>query len=138
MPQRDLYHDAFRRALEKDGWRITHDPLPLTFGRHNLFVNLGADRPLGAEKQGRKIAVEAKSFRGVSEMTDLERALGQFVLYRFLLSDQEPDRTLYLALPAEAFAGLLEGAEGLRLITSQSLKLVVIRVDREEVTRWIE
>ncbi len=27
---KDLYHDNLRRALEKDGWLITHDPYELT------------------------------------------------------------------------------------------------------------
>jgi hypothetical protein len=29
MPTRDLSHSIVRRALEKDGWRITDDPLHL-------------------------------------------------------------------------------------------------------------
>lgn len=27
MPAKDVYHDIVKRALEKDGWRITDDPL---------------------------------------------------------------------------------------------------------------
>jgi hypothetical protein len=30
MPVKDIYHEAFVRALEKDGWTITHDPLTVT------------------------------------------------------------------------------------------------------------
>jgi hypothetical protein len=26
MPARDYYHEVVRIALQKDGWRITHDP----------------------------------------------------------------------------------------------------------------
>jgi len=28
MPAKDLYHTSFVSALQKDGWIITHDPLP--------------------------------------------------------------------------------------------------------------
>lgn len=27
MPRKDKYHDQVKRALEKDGWTISHDPL---------------------------------------------------------------------------------------------------------------
>jgi hypothetical protein len=29
MSARDIYHDHVRKALERDGWRITSDPLHL-------------------------------------------------------------------------------------------------------------
>ncbi|BAZ05127.1 XisH protein [Calothrix sp. NIES-3974] len=31
MPPKDLFHDIVKRALEKDGWIITHEQLPLSF-----------------------------------------------------------------------------------------------------------
>src|ERR1051326_7310747 len=108
MPQRDVFHEVVRRALERDGWTITHDPYPLQYGESRLCVGLGAQGPIAAEKEGRKIAVEIKSFLGASEMTDLERALGQFVLYRFLISREEPDRVLFLAVPRDVHAGLFD------------------------------
>jgi hypothetical protein len=44
MPRRDQYHDCVRRALVRDGWTITHDPLVIPFRRTDLYVDLGADR----------------------------------------------------------------------------------------------
>ncbi|MEH2158944.1 element excision factor XisH family protein [Nostoc sp.] len=29
---KDLYHEQVKRALEKDGWQITHDPYELRIG----------------------------------------------------------------------------------------------------------
>ncbi len=29
---KDLFHDTVKRALQKEGWRITHDPYPLRYG----------------------------------------------------------------------------------------------------------
>ena len=73
MARRDNYHNTVRRALEADGWIITHDSLSLKFGDRNAFVDLGAEGPLAAEKSGRKIAVEVKSFLGSSDITDMSR-----------------------------------------------------------------
>lgn len=138
MPQRDIYHDTVKNALVKDGWTITHDPLILPFRGRNVYVDIGAEAPIGAEKDGRKIAVEVKSFIGASETTELERALGQYTLYRFLLGRREPDRPLFLAVSRDAHSGILNEPDGRDLITAQNLKLIVFDPTKEVVVQWIE
>src|SRR3954452_5260251 len=61
MPARDIYHETVKRALIKDGWTITHDPLKLSWGGKDMFVDLGATQLLAAEKGEQHIAVEIKS-----------------------------------------------------------------------------
>src|SRR6266516_5565524 len=102
MPAKDTYHDAVRSALVKDGWTITDDPFRLVWGERDFYVDLGAERVVAAEKAGKQIAVELKSFLSASQIHDLELALGQFLLYRSILEEQEPDRVLFLAIPEEA------------------------------------
>jgi hypothetical protein len=46
MPRRDLFHDAVRNALVKDGWTITHDPYILRFGDQRLQVDSEPKRRL--------------------------------------------------------------------------------------------
>jgi hypothetical protein len=99
MPARDFYHDVVKSALIADGWTITHDPLVLKWGTKDSFVDLGAEHLLSADKAGRKIAVEVKSFSGASDIDDLEKAVGQFIVYHDILEEGEPDRRLYLAIP---------------------------------------
>ena len=71
MPAKDIFHDCVKHALIKDGWTITHDPLRIRVARgKNLFVDLGAERLLAAEKGTEKIAVEIKSFTHSSDMKD--------------------------------------------------------------------
>src|SRR5690242_18628950 len=103
MPRKDTYHDAVRNALIKDGWTITHDPYIMRQGRQTLFIDLAAETPITAEKDGRKIAVEVKSLIGTTEMPEFERALGQYMIYCSLLKRREPDRVLYLAVAMTAF-----------------------------------
>jgi len=138
MPQRDIYHDTVKNALLKEGWVITHDPLILAFGRRNVYVDIGAEAPIGAEKDGRKIAVEIKSFIGVSEIVELERALGQYALYRFLLAREEPERQLYLAVSEDAFDSIFSEPEGRDLTAAQDLKMLVFDPANEVVVRWID
>jgi hypothetical protein len=78
MPAKNVYHDAVIQALMADGWVITHDPLTLSFGGKDLFVDLGAERAaLAAEREGRRIAVEVQSFLSPSAVRDLQVAVGQ-------------------------------------------------------------
>jgi len=73
-----------------------------------LFVDLGATASstsdqvqggfIGAEREGSRIAIEIKEFRGQSAVVDLEQALGQYVLYQLLLNQVDPERELYLAI----------------------------------------
>jgi XisH protein len=106
MAAKDLFHDAVRRALEKESWIITADPLKLEVGGARLEIDLGAEQVLAAERENEKIAVEIKSFIGDSPLTDYHAALGQFLNYRLALDLSDPDRNLYLAIPVtvhEAF-----------------------------------
>ena len=50
--QQDIYHDIVKNALLKDGWTITHDPLVLRWGTTDVYVDLGAEQLLAAEKHG--------------------------------------------------------------------------------------
>lgn len=100
MSARDRFHDAVRHALEKEDWKITHDPLRIKFGEEDIIqVDLGAELVLGAEKLEQKIAVEVKSFLSDSAIFDFHLALGQFLNYRLVLEAIEPERMLYLAVP---------------------------------------
>jgi hypothetical protein len=137
MPARDVYHDQCRTALIKDGWKITDDPLSVKWGMKDLHIDLGAEEVLAAEKLGRKIAVEIKSFVGPSEMQDLEQALGQFVLYRAVLEATQPDRELFIAVTEKVYLKLFSKPEGRILIDKENLQIVVFDPQTEEIKQWI-
>ncbi len=64
MPNKDRFHDAVRKALKKERWKITHDPLFLNFAQVEMYVDLGAEPLLAAEKDEAQIAIEIKTFLG--------------------------------------------------------------------------
>jgi hypothetical protein len=137
MPAKDIYHDTVKRALIKDGWTITHDPLRLQWGTKDMYVDLGAERLVAAEKAGRKIAVEVKSFIGPSEIEDLKDALGQFVLYRAVMSKTEPDRELYIAVRDAIYTELFEEPVGKLLMETEQIGLAVFDPEKEVIVKWI-
>lgn len=138
MPAKNVYHDAVIEALKADGWTITDDPLTLKVGDRTLHVDLGAERsPIGATKGEEKIAVEVQSFTGPSPVADLQQAIGQFTMYRLVLADQQPDRSLFLALPQAAYDGILSEALGTLILGGANLCLLVFDPAAREVVQWI-
>jgi hypothetical protein len=137
MPARDRYHQQVRNALTQDGWTITHDPLRLQWGLKDMFVDLGAERLLAAEKDHRRIAVEVKSFVGLSEMEDLEQAIGQYIVYHDVLSRVEPERELFLAVSEAVFVNLFEEPIGRLLMENHRVRLLVFDPQTEVIRRWV-
>jgi hypothetical protein len=137
MPARDLYHETVKTALIKDQWVITHDPLTLKFGKKDFYVDLGASYLLAAEKVDLKIAVEIKSFTGRSDIDDLEKALGQYVLYQDILAELEPSRVLYLAVPSNVTNDLFDEPVGKLLLKNRRLKLISFDPKQEVIQQWI-
>ncbi|HSM83651.1 MAG TPA: XisH family protein [Nodosilinea sp.] len=136
MPAKDLFHDAVRCALEKDGWTITHDPLFISFGGVDMYVDLGAERILAAQRGNEKIAVEIKSFVGSSATTEFSTALGQFLKYQLALEEEQPDRTLYMAIPVDAEREFFRLELPRRLVERYQVRLVIYDPEEEVIVKW--
>ena len=87
MPAKDIYHNAVKNALIKDGWKISDDPYIIEYRKTKLYADLGAERPIAVERNQEKLVVEVKSFVGTLKLQDLKEALGQYDIYRYLLDE---------------------------------------------------
>jgi hypothetical protein len=81
MPAKDIYHDAVKKALIKDGWTITADPYTIKYEEVQLFADLLAGRTVKAQKDRKEILIEIKSFVSRSPMRDFECATFQYILF---------------------------------------------------------
>ena len=126
-----------RNLLEADGWQVTHDPYFLMLGKRRGFIDLGAERILlGAEKKGEKIAIEVKSFLGLSDVDQFEDALGQYLLYKPALQEKEPERTLYLALPISFYNSLFDDSYFQKIAQLYDLKMLIFDEKSEIISEW--
>ncbi|MFN5818762.1 MAG: element excision factor XisH family protein [Pseudanabaena sp.] len=85
MPKLDFIHNSVKNALIADGWKVTDDPYIIEYLKTRLYADLGAEKPIAAERGEQKIVIEVKSFLGASKFQDLKEALGQYDIYRYLL-----------------------------------------------------
>ena len=137
MPAKDLFHNTVRTALEKDEWTVTDEPLFLKIDSLDFYVDLAAERMVAAEKAGQKIAVDIKSFLGLSIVTEFHTALGQFLNYRSALRKKQPERILYLAVSFDSYADFFSGSFIQDVIAAHQLRLLIFDPEREEVVLWI-
>lgn len=138
MSAKDIFHNTVR-ALEKDGWIITHDPLFLQPSqRSKMKIDLGAEKLLSDQKEDRRIAVEVKSFVGLSAISEFHTAVGQFLNYRIALSKLEPERVLYLAVPADVYRNFFTDLFIQEVIERLRIKLLVFLVEQEEIALWAD
>ncbi|MGL5795659.1 MAG: element excision factor XisH family protein, partial [Waterburya sp.] len=102
-----------------------------------LFVDLGAKKLIAAQKGESKIAVEIKSFIGRSPINELENALGQYILYRNILEETEPERLIYLAIRKSTYQEIFSEPIGVLTIQKSQLRVLVFDDDKEEIIQWI-
>lgn len=134
---KDRFHDVVRTALEKEGWKITADPYEITVDDVDFEIDLAADELLAAEREGRKIAVEVKSFISPSNVSEFHTALGQFLNYRDALEKVEPDRQLYLAVRLPIYQTFFQRRFIVSAVDRYQLRLVIYDVQQEVINQWL-
>jgi len=92
---------------------------------------------IGAERGSERIAVEISSFVADSPMRDFQEAVGQFVVYRVLLSQVEPDRSLFLGVSTRVYESVLSEPLGQLVTAEVKLRVLVFDPHQQKVIRWI-
>lgn len=111
--------------------------MQLTVGKRTLSVDLGAERVLiGAKHNQERIAVEIKTFGGMSPVADLQRAIGQFLMYKTILARMKPERILYLAVSEEVRDSILSEELGQLMLQEHIERVFYFSVEREEIVEW--
>lgn len=81
---KDIYHDAVKTALEKDGWTIIEEGYQLKPDEKiTFFIDILAEKYVIAKKQKQWIIVEVKTFGTRSNTYQFHAAIGQYIPYRF-------------------------------------------------------
>ncbi len=138
MARLDKIHNAVKNALVKDGWTITADPYRIDFEEYRLYADLSAERPIAAVRENEKIVVEIKSFLNRSSVSDFENALGQYSIYRRLLSKIETETKIYLAVSEATYTDFFTFKATQFIIEAERVSLFTVNLESEEIERWIK
>jgi XisH protein len=138
MSAKDIFHESVKRGLVKDGWTITEDPLELEWEGVTVKIDIAADRLISADRGDEKIAIEIKSFTSPSAISDFHTALGQCLNYQIMLEVHEPERSLFLAVPLDAYETFFQTRFAKTAIARYHLQIVVYNPILEEIVQWIK
>jgi hypothetical protein len=67
----------------------------------------------------------------------LYSAIGQYLVYRYLLSQSVADPRLYLAVPTHAYYGIFRDV-GMGVVNETQIRLILVDMENEVVEQWIE
>jgi XisH protein len=135
---KDLFHDAVRNALEKEGWTITDDPMNFKVGAIKFGIDLAAEKVLVAEKENEKIAVEIKTFSRQSPLNAFHEALGQYENYLIALDVYEPERILFLAIPINTYKTFFQKPFIQMVLQRKKIRLIIYNPSNETIASWIK
>jgi hypothetical protein len=137
MAARDRIHEAVKAALIKDDWMIRDEPLVIRWDDAQLEIDLGAEKILLAEKEEELIAVEVKSFLRSNSIPELQKAVGQYLMYREALAANDPERRLFLATHQKAMTELMTQPQTEAFLSKYQIHLLIVDVQQDEIEQWI-
>ena len=135
---KDFYHENVRKALENDGWQITHDPYRVKVDDVGYEIDFGAEPLIAAEKGDNKIAIEVKSFVGPSTINEFHKAVGQFNDYYVALEIEDPNRVLFLAIPEDIWLRFFQKRLIQLSLKRIEAKILVYNPVLNKVVKWIK
>ncbi len=138
MPAIDQCEPQVIRALEKTGWKVTHNPFVIKIERDRVGY-IFADLRLEHDNQNEHIIiVEVKCFNSTRTMLEeFYHAVGQCIVYRNALVNNNITTEVYLALPTVAYETFFQKQLIQSVVNDIRLQLIVIDLEKEEVVEWI-
>ena len=74
---------------------------------------------------------------GMSQLTELYRALGQYTVYYHALKQRGLEDALYLAVPHDIYTAFLREPEIAEAMHPVAFRYILCDIDNEEVVEWI-
>ncbi|MCC6892894.1 MAG: hypothetical protein IT321_08745 [Anaerolineae bacterium] len=136
MPAFDQCHDQVVRALQKEGWRLEKSPAKLSLPPRLIYVDLLMSR--GNNGIQKRIAlVEVKCFPDEDSTTrDLYTAIGQYLIYRAMITELDIGLDLYLSIPVQIYQTIFDKAVQ-RVVAESHIKLIIVDLVAERVEKWL-
>ena len=70
-------------------------------------------------------------------MSELEKAVGQFIIYRFAMRREDPERELFIAVGERIYNKFFVHPDVIELVETENLKIIVFNENKQMIVRWI-
>ena len=71
-------------------------------------------------------------------MTELQKAVGQYGIYRMFLESVNPERELFLAIPQDIYLDFFQAPAVQDIVAVHQIHLLVFEPEIQEVVDWIK
>jgi hypothetical protein len=133
----DICEPVVIRALEKDGWRIINKPHRLRTGNRVVYADFSLQRANNGHSEF-IIICEVKCFANPdADLAEFYTSVGQYKVYQSAIRAGKVDYPLYLAMPHAAYERLIEDTILQHLLNELRVKIILVDLQEEVVTRWI-
>ena len=137
MPQQDHLHNSVKKALQRDGWKITGEQVYLVAGLRGVWIDLQAEY-VNEDNFKQVVLIEIKSFADKNSiMNQVHVAVGQYSVYRIILEKLQIETDLYLAISQAAYAIIWSEPPGTWSAERLGIKLLIIDEFTESIVQWI-
>jgi hypothetical protein len=125
------------RAFYKDKWEVATTPRRIKRGKRTIHIDIEAWRNING-KLRQVLLAEIKCFASRSRTTrELYAAIGQYIIYRTILAELNMTIPLYLAIPKTVYDTVFDMSVR-RAMSDNNIKLVIVDLEAEVITQWIE
>ena len=136
MPAIDECQPQIIRALQKDGWAVEPKPFRVKSRHRTIHIDIEASRQANGSQQ-HIMLVEVKCFPDNRSATpEIYTAIGQYLVYRSMLTTFNLDIPLYLAVPKLLYLATFDRVIQLTLKESK-INMLVVDLDNEVIDQWI-
>ena len=135
MGNLDRDHQQVLRALQNEGWHIVKERLGLRWGVFSGEVDIVARLGPEGDPDTRIMVVEVKSFWPRMRMSDIEKAVGQYLIYRSWLARLRPGWVIYMALSVKN-ARRFDEDPLQAVVQDYNLQIVTVDIDAERIVSW--
>jgi len=84
-----------------------------------------------------RLLLKSKCSNSPSLMTELEKAVGQYGIYRTFLKRVNPERKLYLAVAQDVYQDFFQRPAIQEVVTDHQISLLIFEPITEEIIQWI-
>ena len=136
MPALDKCQQQVVNALQKEGWQLLKSPYNVFTIYRTIYIDIAMSKGQNGTQQ-QIIVIEIKCFPDPNSTTrDVYTSIGQYLIYRVMLESMEMANNLYLAVPDAIFNAVFDEAV-MKVVKADRIKMVIVDLDAEAVTRWI-
>jgi len=136
----DKYHEAVRRGLIKQGWKVTSNSFVVKPSAKIRYVmDLAAEKIIfeAQNEKMEKIVVEVKTFGKESFTHEYSEVLGQYEQYKFALEYNSINRKLWLAIPENIYTQHFSDHFIMASCARHGVSIIVYDPILEIITQWI-